>query len=146
MLSGKGNENGEKTTVGLISRKELCTCSTLLLYLSLPLFCKNTTCNLQTLPGYTFYGGNVLRLVHLFLMPFIYVLVAHFLITASKLSCCFSNKKMSPLFFIPRCCTVALFLVELRWPVAYFLFFSVFTFLYIHSKFVDMTINLSLKL
>ena len=81
-----------------------------------------------------------------FLMPFIYVLVAHFLITASKLSCCFSNKKMSPLFFIPRCCTVALFLVELRWPVAYFLFFSVFTFLYIHSKFVDMTINLSLKL
>ena len=106
---------------------------------------QRVTCR-HLLASYTFYGGNVLRLVHLFLMPFIYVLVAHFLITASKLSCCFSNKKMSPLFFIPRCCTVALFLVELRWPVAYFLFFSVFTFLYIHSKFVDMTINLSLKL
>ena len=145
MLSGEGNENGEKTTVGLISRK-----GTLHLqhtpFVSFFAVVLHTTCNLQTLPSYTFYGGNVLRLVHLFLMPFIYVLVAHFLITASKLSCCFSNKKMSPLFFIPRCCTVALFLVELRWPVAYFLFFSVFTFLYIHSKFVDMTINLSLKL
>ena len=29
MLSGEGNENGEKTTIGLISKKQLCTCSTL---------------------------------------------------------------------------------------------------------------------
>ena len=30
MLSGKGNENGEKTTIGLIStKKQLSTCSTL---------------------------------------------------------------------------------------------------------------------
>ena len=42
--------------------------------------------------------------------------------------------------------SVALFAVELQWPVAYFLFFSVFLFLYI-PKFVDiMTINLSLIL
>ena len=39
---------------------------------------------------------------------------------------------------------VAPFLVELCWPVAYFLFFSVSSSLY--SKFVDMTINLSLIL
>ena len=30
MLSGEGNENGEKTTIGPISnKKQLCTCSTL---------------------------------------------------------------------------------------------------------------------
>ena len=26
MLSGEGNENGEKTKVGVISKKTLCTC------------------------------------------------------------------------------------------------------------------------
>ena len=31
MLRGEGNENGEKTTIGLISKKQLCTCSTLFL-------------------------------------------------------------------------------------------------------------------
>ena len=47
MLSGKGNENGKKkttkTTIGLISKKQLCTCSTLFLYISLPLSCKTVT-------------------------------------------------------------------------------------------------------
>ena len=39
---------------------------------------------------------------------------------------------MSPLFFyLSLELSVALFLVELRWPAAYFLFFSVFLFLYI---------------
>ena len=31
MLGGEGNENGEKTTIGLISKKQLCTCSPLCL-------------------------------------------------------------------------------------------------------------------
>ena len=26
MLSGESNENGEKTTIGVISKKKLCTC------------------------------------------------------------------------------------------------------------------------
>ena len=44
MLSGEGNENGEKTTIGLITnKKQLCTCCTLFLYISLPLFCTTTT-------------------------------------------------------------------------------------------------------
>ena len=47
MLSGEGNENGEKTTIGLISKKQLCPCSTLFLYISLPLFCTTTTWNFQ---------------------------------------------------------------------------------------------------
>ena len=58
MLSGEGKENCEKTTRGLISKKT-----------TLPLFCTTTTrrWNVQKLPGYTFYGGNVVHvLVHFF--------------------------------------------------------------------------------
>ena len=43
MLSGEGNENDEKTEIGQISKKQLCTCSTFSLYISLPLFCMTTT-------------------------------------------------------------------------------------------------------
>ena len=41
MLSGDGNENGEKTTIGLINKKQLFTHT--LLYISLPLFRTTTT-------------------------------------------------------------------------------------------------------
>ena len=41
------------------------------------------------------------------------------------------TKKMSPFFYLSLQISVALFLVELRWPAAYFLFFSVFLLLYI---------------
>ena len=61
MLSGEGNENGEKTAihVGLIS-----TCRTLFnLSISLPLFCTTTARKFQKLPSYTFYGGNVVPVV-----------------------------------------------------------------------------------
>ena len=48
-----------------LAKKQLCTCSTLFLYISLPLFCTTTTWNFQKLPSHTFYGGNVVRvLVH----------------------------------------------------------------------------------
>ena len=50
MLGGEDNEKGEKTTIGLkcipllkLARKQLCMCSTLFLYISLPLFCTTTT-------------------------------------------------------------------------------------------------------
>ena len=60
MLSGEGNENGKKNNNrSNQQKKQLCTCSTLFLYISLPLFCPATTWNFQKLPGYTFYGGNV---------------------------------------------------------------------------------------
>ena len=44
MLSGEGNENltVKKTTIGLISNNQLCTRSTLFLYISLPLFFTTT--------------------------------------------------------------------------------------------------------
>ena len=44
---------------------QLCTCSALCLYISLPLFCTTTTWNFQKLLSYTFCKGNVVRvLVH----------------------------------------------------------------------------------
>ena len=43
----------------LLAKKQLCTCSTLFMYISLLLFCTTITRNFQKLPNYTFYGGNV---------------------------------------------------------------------------------------
>ena len=65
-----------------------------------------------------------------------------------KISCCSSNKKC-PLFSFVLLCSfylaLALFLVELRWPVA-LLFLFLCLSLSLFSKFVDMTINLNLTL
>ena len=77
------------------------------MYTSLPLFCTATTWNFQKLTDYTFCVGNVVRvLVHFFLLPLSFTLVgatiSYFPTAATKFSCCFSNKKMSPLFFISR--------------------------------------------
>ena len=70
MLRREGNAGERwKTTIGLISKKkkQLCTCSSPFLYISLPLFCTTTTWNFQKLLSCTFYGGNVVRvLVHRF--------------------------------------------------------------------------------
>ena len=64
MLSGEGNENGEKTTVGLISKK-------VTLHLEHTFFVRFFAVVLHhynvKLPSYTFYTGNVVRLhVHFF--------------------------------------------------------------------------------
>ena len=48
-----------------------------------------------------------------------------------KIFTLFFQQKMSPLFFLSLACSLSLFLlVDLRWPVAYFLFFPAFLFLY----------------
>ena len=64
MLSGDGNEDSQNKLVGLISKKKkLCTCRTLFLYISLPLFAPLQ--RESKFPCYTFYGGNfVCVLVH----------------------------------------------------------------------------------
>ena len=64
--------------------------------------------NVQILLSYTFFGGNVVRvLVQIFfaVAHFHFALVAdsisHFATAARKFSCCSSSlKKMSPLFFL----------------------------------------------
>ena len=70
----------------------------------------------------------------LFSPPLIFTLVTasifHFLTAATKFSCCTYNKKSLLCFLSLTLALSRSFLVELRWPVAYFLFFSVFLFLY----------------
>ena len=75
----------KNNNIGLISKKATLHVQHTFLYTSLPLFCTNTTWNVQKLPSYKFYGGNAVRvLVHFpFLLPLIFTLVAanisHFL-------------------------------------------------------------------
>ena len=76
MLNDEGNagERWKQQWIQL-AKKQLCTCSTLFLFISLPLFCTTTTWNFQKLLSYTFYGGNVVRvLVHFFSLPLIFTL------------------------------------------------------------------------
>ena len=116
MLSGEGNENDEKTEIGQISKKQLCTCSTFSLYISLPLFCMTTTWNFQKLPGYTFYGGNVVR-VHIFSPRWpLAFLISH---RRYKNFMLFLQQKMSPWIFLSCCRSFS------RWAsLAYRLTFS----------------------
>ena len=141
MLSGEGNAGERwKTTIGLISKKQLCTCSTLFLYISLPLlYCTITTWNFQKLLSYMFYGGNVARfLVHFFFhcrsfSPYIGGCL-HFSFCYRRYKIFmlfFQQKNVSFVFYLSLQISVTLFLVELRWPAAYFLFFSVFLLPYI---------------
>ena len=152
MLSGESNENGEKTTMGVISKKATLHVHwqslTLFLYISLPLCCTTTTWNFQKLPGYTFCGGNVVRVLATFFFtaaPWWPDSISHFLTAATKISCCSSNKKMSPLLFS---LLLALCRSFSRWsslvcrPLSLFLCVS----LSLYSIYVDMTINISLIL
>ena len=145
MLSDEANENGEKTATGLISKKTILKVQHTFLYISLPLFCTTTAWNFQKLPGYTFFGGKVvLVFVHFFFSrrslhpggP------KHFSFSYRryKISCCSSNKKCLLCFFLSLQLFFSLSFAGLS---PYFLFFSVFLFLYI-PNFLGMTINLSL--
>ena len=71
MLSGEGNENGEKITIGLISKKATLHVQHTFLYISCHWFARLQRKTSRKLPGYPFYGGNVVRVV------------AHFFFTAA---------------------------------------------------------------
>ena len=108
---------------------------TLFFYISVQLFCTTTMWNFQKLPGYTFYGGNIVHVpVHFFFT------VAHFKLVFSLLlqNFVFSSRKMSPLFFLSRSSSLSLW-DSLACHA---------TFSFSISKIVDMTtlITLSLKL
>ena len=152
MLSGEDNENGEKTTIGLISKKAI-TCSTLFLYISLPLFCTTTTWNFQKLLSYTFYGGTVVRFLvqFFFSLPLIFTLHwwplaflilspplqnFHVVLPTKKCLLCFLSLALDLCRPFSRWASLACRLLSL------FLCLS----LALYSKFVDMTINLSLIL
>ena len=153
MLSGEGNAGERwKTTIGLISKKATLHVQHTFLYISLPLFCTTTTWNFQKLLSYTFYGGNVVRvLVHFFFtaahfhLALVAASISHFVTAATKFSCCSSNKKMSPFFLslAPDLCRPFS-----RWASLACRLLSLFLCLSLalYSKFVDMTIYLSLIL
>ena len=89
------------------------------------------------LPSYTFYEGNVVCvLVHYFFhgrsfSPRWRLAFLIFSPSLQNVHVFLSTKNVSFVFYLSLSLSVALFLVELRWPVPYFLFFSVFLFLYI---------------
>ena len=154
MLSGKGMHR--RKTVKNNNRsnwqKQLCTCSTLFLCISLPLFCTTTTRNLQKLLSYTFYGGNVVRVpVHFFSLPLIFTLHwwplaflilspplqnFHVVLPTKKCLLCFLSLALDLCRPFSRWASLACRLLSL------FLCLS----LALYSKFVDMTVNLSLIL
>ena len=143
MLSGEGNENGEKTKISLISKKAtLHVGHTFFVHffavvlhdynVKLPEAswlhvlwrkCYTCSCSLSTVV-YFHPGGR-----------------QHFSSShhCYRISCCSSNKKCLLCFFY---LALALFLVELRWPVA-LLSFVLCLSLSLFPKFVDVTIHLN---
>ena len=132
MLGAEGNENGQKTTTALISN----------LARAAHFFCTFLCCCFARLQRKTPRNFLVTRFMEemsqVFVSPFfsqpltfnvVTASISHFLTAATKFSCCFSNN--FSFFSLSLQLSVALFLVELRWPVANFLFFSAFLFPYI---------------
>ena len=134
MLSGEGNENGEKTTIGLISKKATLYVSTLFCAYLCPCFAR--------LQGETSRNFLVTRFMeeiqHVFLFTFFHCpsfspwLPLAFLIFSTPLQnfhVVLPTKYVFFVFYLSLLLSIALFLVDFRWPVAYFLFISVFLFL-----------------
>ena len=89
MQSGEGNENAEKTTIGLSKKLfSICTCSTLFLHISLPLFCTTTMLNFQKLHRYMVFGKSVIRVLIYFFFTSIHFHLALWPL-ASTCHCCY---------------------------------------------------------
>ena len=101
--------------------------------------------------SYTLYGPNfmcsyLLVLLLLLIFTLVAASISHFLPTAIKFSCCSSNKNVS---FVIFSLSLALCHSFSCWALLASLLLSLFRLclsLSLHSKFVDMTINLSLIL
>ena len=123
MLNGQGNGNKINRSN---QQEHLIARAAHFLYISLPLSCTTTTSNFQNLLGYSFCGGNVVRVLVNFLFycrsfsPWWPLQNFHVVLP---------TKNVLFVFYVSLQLSVALFLVELRWPVAYFLCFSFSLFL-----------------
>ena len=128
MLGGKDNENGEKTTICLISKKATFTRAVnfFVYFIAVDLHDYNVKLpetswlhvlcrKRRTCSCFPFFHCRSFSpwwpLAFLFFSP----LLQNFML--------FLQQKVSPLFFLSL--AVAVLLVELRWPFLYFLFFSV---------------------
>ena len=89
MLSGEGNEKGEKTTIGLISKKVTLHVQHTFFVHFFAVVLHDYNVKLPETSWLHVYGGNVVRvLVHFF---FSFSLLQNFML--------FLQQKMSPLFF-----------------------------------------------
>ena len=147
MLSGEVNAGERwKTAIGLISKKkQLCTCSTLFLFISLPLFCTTTTWHFHKLLSRTFQERNVERvLVHIFFFTLHWWPLAFLILSPlpQNFDIVPPTKKSLLCFF-----SLALDLCRpfSRWASLACRLLSLFLCLYpaLYSKFVDFAINLS---
>ena len=95
---GRRTVKKKKNTRSDEQKNKLCTCSTLFLYISLPLFYTTTTWNFQKLLSYSFFGENALCVLD----HFFHCLSLSFCHLCYKIFMLFFRQKMSPLFFISR--------------------------------------------
>ena len=112
MLSGEGNEKGEKKNRSNQQKRNFALSAHFLSRFLCRCFARLqrnflVTCFIEEM-SYVF-------LFTFFLLPLIFTLMAasisHFLTAATKFSCCSTNKKMSPsVFFISRSSSLSLFI------------------------------------
>ena len=132
MLSGEGNENGEKTTKKkLLDVQHTFFCTFL---------CRCFT-RLQRETSRNFLVTRFMEEIsYLFLFTLFFFTAAHFHLggrqhfsfsQVQNFHILLPQKIVSFVFHLSLQLSVVLFILQLRWPVASFLFFSVFLFLYI---------------
>ena len=148
MQSSKGNENGEKTTIGLIGKKANLQVQHTFFYISLPLFAR-----LQRKTSRNFLVTHFMTYVFLFTFFSLLLIFTfgHQYFSFSQRRYKFFmlsfQKRMSPLFFISRSSSLSLFF-SLSFaglsPACTFSFSLSFYFSV--SQIADITINLSLIL
>ena len=134
MLSGEGNKNGEKT-IGLISKKAT-------LHVQHTFFVHFFAVVLHDY-NVKLPETSLKEMSHTFLFTFFFYCrscspgfhwwpLAFLMLSPPLLQnfhVVFPTKKSPLFFYLSLQISVALFIVELRWPAAYFLFFSVFLLL-----------------
>ena len=107
MLSGEGNENGEKANIGLIWKKKatLHVQHTFFVHFFAVVLhdynVKLPEASRNFLVTRFFFVHFVFTAPH-FHLALVAASISYFITTVTKFSCCSSNKKMSPLFFISR--------------------------------------------
>ena len=109
MPSGEDNENGEKTTIGLISKKATLHVQHTFFVHFFAFVLHDYNVKLpETSQLHVLWrkcrkcSRSLFFTAAHFHLALVAASISHFVTAATKFSCCSSNKKMSPLFFISR--------------------------------------------
>ena len=110
MLSGEGNAGERwKTTIGLISKKATLHVQHTFFVHFFAVVLHDYNLKLpETSQLHVFFVHFFLTAAH-FHLALVAACISHFVTVVTKFSCCSSNKKMSPLFFISRCKSLSAF-------------------------------------